>query len=1074
MLRTVLIVLLCTLPLATLAEEADGPGFVERFLQRSLSDDTRQVSIEGLSGAWRGKARLERLSISDPSGEWLVIENAVLDWKLTAILRGDIKITELSAELIDVRRRPVSEAPNRPNAAATPFELPNLPVSISIGKIETDDLRLGAGILSNRLPETRFSLTGNASLDDGAGSAALEINRLDNVSGSFDLSVSFDNETRNLDLGVTLAEDQNGLVATLLRIPETPSLSLNLQGDAPIDAFEANLTLDTAGERRLSGQFSTRIEAESQDRVFVADAHGDLTKLFHPEFRDFFGTELRVSTRARVTTIGALHVEEAAIIAKTVRFQASGTIDEAGWPTLIQLDGQISDPTGQVRLPVPGDPISIGSANISLSYDKAQSSAIEGSFRGSNLTTSAFQASEIDLSLDGIISREDEMFDFGGAFSANGLSIMDNAIQQAVGETINIQFATRRTENAGTEITVQNLAIAAGGANGQFVFSGFGKGINTVFDVQLNLPDLNAFSALANQTLSGAVSARAMGSANLLSGSFDVDLAGNGRDLAVGMASLDLLTAGILTLDVAAKRDETGFQIPRAILQSDHASIQASTQITDSESEATVSLDIATLSRIVPGFPGRATLQINATEANNQIALSGTASGPGDLSLSINGTIPSDFSNADISVDGRAQLALANPFLTPRKLSGSAQGSLRLNGGFGLSNVSGSISMSGAELVDPSLPFALTNGSGTINLAGSTAQIVIDANGSDGGALGVNGSLGLQSPYPSNIALNLSDFIIQQENALHSSASGEIRLLGNLSGQVSAEGDIAVGPTEIRLSRFNAGRSGLLEDIQHIAEPTGVRQTRAQAGLLKSSTAARGSGALDLNIRLSAPNQIFVRGRGLDAELGGTLTLRGKSNDIRPEGAYSLIRGRLDLLWHRLTLDEATVLLEGAFDPILSLKASAANQSVSLTVTVSGPASAPDLTITSTPPLPQDEALSRFLFGRGLSQLSPLQAAQLAAALVTLTGDGTGGPLNQLREATGLDDFDITTDDAGDGLAVRAGKYLSDNVYSDVTIGADGQSSITLNLDVSPKLTLRGTANSNGSTGLGFFFETDY
>ena len=278
MLRTVLIVLLCTLPLATLAEEADGPGFVERFLQRSLSDDTRQVSIEGLSGAWRGKARLERLSISDPSGEWLVIENAVLDWKLTAILRGDIKITELSAELIDVRRRPVSEAPNRPNAAATPFELPNLPVSISIGKIETDDLRLGAGVLSNRLPETRFSLTGNASLDDGAGSAALEINRLDNVSGSFDLSVSFDNETRNLDLGVTLAEDQNGLVATLLRIPETPSLSLNLQGDAPIDAFEANLTLDTAGERRLSGQFSTRIEAESQDRVFVADAHGEVPK----------------------------------------------------------------------------------------------------------------------------------------------------------------------------------------------------------------------------------------------------------------------------------------------------------------------------------------------------------------------------------------------------------------------------------------------------------------------------------------------------------------------------------------------------------------------------------------------------------------------------------------------------------------------------------------------------------------------------------------------------------------------------------------------------------------------------
>ena len=544
--------------------------------------------------------------------------------------------------------------------------------------------------------------------------------------------------------------------------------------------------------------------------------------------------------------------------------------------------------------------------------------------------------------------------------------------------------------------------------------------------------------------------------------------------MALDIASLDLLSEGLLTLDIAATRDALGFRIPRAALRSDHASLEANAQITDTESAATVSLEIATLSRIVPGFPGRAALQIDANEADGMISIAGAASGPGDLSLAIGGAIPSDFSDIDISVDGRTQLALANPFLTPRNLSGSAQGSLRLSGGFEPSNVSGNISLSGAELVDPSLPFAIKNGSGTIDLTRSTVQIALEANGSDGGSLGVNGSLGLQSPYPSDLTLNLSDFIIQQENVLHSSASGEVRLLGNLSGQASAVGDIALGPTEIRLSRFNAGRSGLLEDIHHIAEPTGVRQTRAQAGLLKSSTAARGSRALDLNIRLSAPNQIFVRGRGLDAELGGALTLRGNSNDIRPEGAFSLIRGRLDLLWHRLTLDEATVLLEGAFDPILSLKASAANQSVSLTVTVSGPASAPDLTITSTPPLPQDEALSRFLFGRGLSQLSPLQAAQLAAALVTLTGDGTGGPLNQLREATGLDDFDITTDDAGDGLAVRAGKYLSDNVYSDVTIGADGQSSITLNLDVSPKLTLRGTANSNGSTGLGFFFETDY
>ena len=56
---------------------------------------------------------------------------------------------------------------------------------------------------------------------------------------------------------------------------------------------------------------------------------------------------------------------------------------------------------------------------------------------------------------------------------------------------------------------------------------------------------------------------------------------------------------------------------------------------------------------------------------------------------------------------------------------------------------------------------------------------------------------------------------------------------------------------------------------------------------------------------------------------------------------------------------------------------------------------------------------------------------------------------------------------------MRAGKYLSDNVYTDVTVGTD-QTSINLNLDVTDDIKAQGSVTSDGETSLGIFFERDY
>ena len=123
--------------------------------------------------------------------------------------------------------------------------------------------------------------------------------------------------------------------------------------------------------------------------------------------------------------------------------------------------------------------------------------------------------------------------------------------------------------------------------------------------------------------------------------------------------------------------------------------------------------------------------------------------------------------------------------------------------------------------------------------------------------------------------------------------------------------------------------------------------------------------------------------------------------------------------------------------------------------------------------LPEEEALSLLLFGKEVTSISPLQAVQLAQAIRTLSGRGGGGVLEQVRTGLKIDDLDIGTNAEGTAQA-RIGAYVAKNVYTDVTVTAEGDSEINLNLDLTNNVTIKGRLGSDGDTGIGLFFEKDY
>ena len=172
-------------------------------------------------------------------------------------------------------------------------------------------------------------------------------------------------------------------------------------------------------------------------------------------------------------------------------------------------------------------------------------------------------------------------------------------------------------------------------------------------------------------------------------------------------------------------------------------------------------------------------------------------------------------------------------------------------------------------------------------------------------------------------------------------------------------------------------------------------------------------------------------------------------------------------------LSQATLQLQGALVPWVRIAATTHSDEFEISAVIEGNAFDPAVTFTSSPELPQEEVIARLLFNSGLQSLSPFQLAQLASAVATLAGTGGEGLLGRIRNSAGLVNLDVVADASGQA-AVTAGRYLTKNLYSELTVGQDGQSVLNLNLDVSRSITLRGTLDDNGDSSLGVVLEKDY
>jgi translocation and assembly module TamB len=420
-------------------------------------------------------------------------------------------------------------------------------------------------------------------------------------------------------------------------------------------------------------------------------------------------------------------------------------------------------------------------------------------------------------------------------------------------------------------------------------------------------------------------------------------------------------------------------------------------------------------------------------------------------------------------LDGELQLArLSDLVLDDQSLEGLLAAAFTIGGTLGAPQVDGSLRLTDGGYANGTTGTVLRDL--TLVADASNERITIrELSATDGGEGRVEGQgeIGFGDGVEMDVRAQARQARLVRRDDADAAVSGDVRLQGTASAARLA-GEVTVERAEIRIPN-RVGPSVPVIEVQRIGadgEAEAPPEASADPFLLR----------LDVDVQI--PGQLFVRGRGLQSEWEGALEVTGTASEPSVVGELRVRRGHFDFIDRRFQLAESTIEFTGATppDPTLGIQATAEASDMTAIVRVTGPASKPEFAFDSQPPLPRDEVLSRLLFNRPISEIGPLQAAQLAFAVNRLRGGGGLDVLGELRRGLGVDTLDVVTGDSPqDGASVRAGRYLSDDVYLELEQGMGEQTSrARIEVEILPNVSVEADTGADARSGIGLRWRFDY
>jgi translocation and assembly module TamB len=499
------------------------------------------------------------------------------------------------------------------------------------------------------------------------------------------------------------------------------------------------------------------------------------------------------------------------------------------------------------------------------------------------------------------------------------------------------------------------------------------------------------------------------------------------------------------------------------------------------------------------GHVPRLGLSLSADWNGRVVALDGRLSGIAGATARFGGSLPLSMSAKPLSLslprEGRLALRLEGEGEIGRladllpigedRLAGRFTADLRVSGTVAAPDATGRLALAqgryqnfatGAVL--QGLDAVLTGDRDRLALTSFSASDGAGGKIAARGAVTLSGAAGPTADFGATLA----GFRVAASDEALIKASGEVRVKGPL-GALEVSAPLTINRADINLPDRLPPEIVVLE-VTRTGGPVVGAKPEAPASVWPAA----------LDIRLSLPGQVFVRGHGLDSEWRGRITITGASAAPRINGALDLVRGSFSLLGKSFRVTRGRIVFDGGSrpDPVLDIVAQAVASDITAEITIGGLASAPKITLASIPRMPQDEILSRLLFNQGKGQLSAGQGLQLAQAAAALSGQNFD-VLARVRGGLGLDWLGFGSGPQGAapsivnpnpynaaqangaGSAISAGKYIARGVSIGVTQGVSPPTSrVTVEIQLGNHLTIDTQAGQNSGTGVGINYNYNY
>ncbi|WP_029415307.1 translocation/assembly module TamB domain-containing protein [Brevundimonas bacteroides] len=464
-----------------------------------------------------------------------------------------------------------------------------------------------------------------------------------------------------------------------------------------------------------------------------------------------------------------------------------------------------------------------------------------------------------------------------------------------------------------------------------------------------------------------------------------------------------------------------------------------------------------------------------ATLVNDTLRLQADASGTNAVTATADVTLPVEASAAplrlaiartrpmsgEVDIDGQIQPIWDVFFGGERSLAGQVDASATLGGTLAAPLINGNLTLAQGRFRDNGSGLTLNDVTLAARFDDATALIqTFTATDGSGGTVSGDGRIGLREGSGSNFELALTRFRIIDNDIAEARASGPLTVVRAADGNITLSGEINVD--EARIEANPPGSSGIVRmDVVEINRPGGDPVQDDEA-----ATASRGP-QIGLDIRLrSRGGEVRVAGRGLNVLLNVNARVQGTVSQPQLTGTARIVRGDYDFAGKRFVFDERGSVSLSTNPSLIRLDLTATRDDPALTATirVTGTAARPEITLTSTPQLPQDEILSQVLFGRSASQLSAFEAAQLAAGVASLAGGGGFDVIGNLRELAGLDRLSFGGE--ASALTVAGGRYITDDVYLEIIGGGEGGAAVNVEWQVRRNLAVSSRFGGQGDASL--------